>query len=224
MSSPSTKRDQRRETRKAQMQRQQEERRRERERAHRNQMVRRYGVIGGGILVVIILALVIAHFVAAASPSTGLHAADGSPVDNITCVPSEGQAQHFHDQLYIFVNGQQVAVPQDVGIVLSQGCLYSLHTHDSSGIIHIESDSPNQTYYLGNFFDIWGQSLTSTNFMGNKIDSSHKFEMLVYDANGTAGIYTGVPAKLPLSSHLTIYLLYNSPDVKTAPFKQWNGL
>jgi hypothetical protein len=153
-----------------------------------------------------------------------LHAADGNPVDNITCVPSEGQVQHFHDQLYIFVNGQQVTVPQYVGIVPSQGCLYSLHTHDTSGIIHIESDSPNQTYYLGNFFDIWGQSLTASNFMGNKVDSSHKLEILVYNAQGTAGTYTGVPGQLPLSPHLTIYLLYNSPDVKTTPFTQWNGL
>jgi hypothetical protein len=204
------------------MQRLQEDRRRERERARRMQLTRRYGIIGGGVLVVLILALVIAHFATAASGSP--QAASGNAVDGITCVPAEGQVQHFHDQLYVFVGGQPVTVPAGVGIVQAQQCLYSLHTHDTSGIMHIESDSATQKYYLGNFFDIWGQPLTSTNFMGNKIDATHKFEVRVYDANGVAGTYTGVPAKLPLSPHLTIFLLYDSPYVHTAPFTAWNGL
>lgn len=215
-------REARRETRQQQFQRQQEERRRARARARRVQLARRYGLIGGALLVVLIVSLVIAH-VATAGPGA-LQPANGSPVDGITCGSMEGEVQHFHDQLYIYVNGQPVTVPASVGIVPSQQCLYSLHTHDATGIVHIESDSPTQTYYLGNFFDIWGQSLTSSTVMGNKVDSTHPFEVLVYKADGTAGTYTGDPAKLPLSAHLTIYLLYDSPDVRPAPFTQWNGL
>jgi hypothetical protein len=43
--------------------------------------------------------------------------------------------------------------------------IYWLHTHDATGIIHVESPDA-RTYTLGNFFDIWGQPLTPTNVAG----------------------------------------------------------
>lgn len=226
MTSPSTKRDQRRETRKEQFAARQEERRQARERARRIQLARRYGTIGGGILIVILIGVLVAHFAfpgTSTAPQT-LQPANGNPVDNIACVPSEGQVQHFHDQMYVYQHGQPVPVPQNIGIVIGRGCLYSLHTHDATGIMHIESDSPTQAYYLGNFFDIWGQTLSTTQFMGNKVDSSNKLVIDVYDESGKLTTYTGDPAKLQLAPHQTIYLLYDSPNVKTAPFTQWNGL
>lgn len=224
MSSPTTKRDQRRDTRKAQFQARQEERRRARERARRIQLTTRYSLIGGGVVVLVLLGLFVAHLATSGTTLVHLQPANGDPVDNIACLPSEGQVEHFHDQLYIYVNGQPVTVPQSVGIVTGQGCLYSLHTHDSTGIVHVESNLANQTFYLGNFFDIWGQGLSPHQIMNNLVDSSHKLTVIVYDANGNKSTYTGDPAKLQLSPHLTIYLMYNTFGVNTAPFTQWNGL
>ena len=40
-------------------------------------------------------------------------------------------------------------------------CFYWMHVHAQDGIIHIESPTP-KTYELGQFFDIWGLPLSST--------------------------------------------------------------
>ncbi len=70
----------------------------------------------------------------------------------------EGAQQHIHPYLRIFVNGQPVPVPAAIGIRSRSGaaaCLEPVHTHDASGIIHIESHSQTQTYTLADFFTIW---------------------------------------------------------------------
>ena len=45
---------------------------------------------------------------------------------------------HIHAHLDIFINGNPYAVPSEIGIIPNQ-CIYWMHTHDDSGIIHIES-------------------------------------------------------------------------------------
>lgn len=232
MSSPPTKRDQRRESRRAQFQQRQEERRRERERARRAQLTQRIAIVAVTVLVIGLLVWgVVAHFATASSPAkpgpthpatgTLTHAATGQVVDGISCMTSEGSTQHYHAKLFVYVNGQIQQVPTDIGIPNGQ-CLYALHTHDTSGIIHIESPD-NSSYVLGNLFDIWGQPLSTTDFMGHQVGGANKLVVDVYDANGKMTVYTGNPLDLKLQAHETIYLLYNSPNVKTAPFTQWNG-
>jgi hypothetical protein len=95
----------------------------------------------------------------------------GQPIDGIPCKPGEQLTYHGHVALRIVVNGQAQTVPAAIGIVnpgrvrlgsISGGdCLYWLHTHDSTGTIHVEAPTP-RPFILGTFFDIWGQPLTST--------------------------------------------------------------
>src|SRR4051794_8185004 len=67
---------------------------------------------------------------------------------------------HFHAHLDIIVNGQPVTVPANIGIAANSG-ISSLHTHDPTGIIHIES--PTQaTFTLGQFFTEWKIRLSGT--------------------------------------------------------------
>jgi hypothetical protein len=40
-------------------------------------------------------------------------------------------------------------------------CYYWLHTHDASGIIHVESPA-QRVFTLGQLFDVWGQPLART--------------------------------------------------------------
>ncbi len=87
----------------------------------------------------------------------------GSPVDGLTCAPNMSELYHVHAHLAIFKDGKWLALPKNVGI-LSQ-CNYEMHTHDQTGIIHIEAPA-FKTFTLGQFFDIWGQPLTSTNVAG----------------------------------------------------------
>ena len=90
----------------------------------------------------------------------------GDPVDGIQCLGMEAGALHIHAHLALFVNGKQYQIPKLLGgtPTASGGCLYWIHTHDASGIIHIEAPQVvapegNGFYTLGDLFDIWGQPL-----------------------------------------------------------------
>jgi sulfur carrier protein ThiS len=84
---------------------------------------------------------------------------------------------HIHPQLSLLVNGTSVTVPAQIGIVpslwkghsldkfgmqsmaeMNMSAMAPLHTHDNSGIIHVES-TVNRNYTLGEFLNIWGLNL-----------------------------------------------------------------
>jgi len=95
----------------------------------------------------------------------------GQQVAGLNCLKQLAEPFHHHVQLSIFVNGQQLAVPFGVGMyqpgggksgyIYHQTCLYFVHTHDRTGVIHIESKI-DQPYTLGTFFKLWGEPLSST--------------------------------------------------------------
>ncbi len=224
-----TKRDQRRATRQEQYQQRQLERQRQRQREIRRQRLTRGGLIGGGILIVIILAFFIAQAVihGGASTSSGpvtLNAkpATGQPVDGLTCLPEQGGQMHIHQYLELYINGQRVNANPGIGIVDSANCLYPLHVHDKeTNIIHVESNTVG-TFTLGQFFDIWGVKLSGAQVGQYKVDSSHKLVVEVIDQSGKMTVYTGDPYNLPLQEKATIYVLYNSPNVKPTPY-DWSS-
>lgn len=100
---------------------------------------------------------------------------NGQPVDGIEGSSHEMLKSHIHAHLSLFYQGEQIAVPAAIGIVgpfhVQDGFVgdgqgfYWLHTHDATGIIHIESPD-DRPYTLGNFFDIWGQPLSRKNVAG----------------------------------------------------------
>lgn len=95
---------------------------------------------------------------------------------------------HIHPKLSIKVDGTNVTLPKDIGISLSLWKDHSLdnygmpgmaplHTHDESGIIHVES-TVDRDYTLGQFLSIWGEGL---NLDGNSNDKILK--MTVNDSH-----------------------------------------
>ena len=86
----------------------------------------------------------------------------GQPVDGVNCDVGEQLVYHVHAHLYILVDGKPQKVSEQIGIPAKfPPCFYWLHTHDTSGVIHIESPT-QRTYKLGQFFDIWGMPLNRT--------------------------------------------------------------
>ena len=67
--------------------------------------------------------------------------------------------------LRVYVNGHQTPVPANLGIDPNGQFLAPLHTHDTSGIIHMEADQP-YPFTLGQFFTIWGVKFTPTQLGG----------------------------------------------------------
>jgi hypothetical protein len=72
----------------------------------------------------------------------------------------EGAAMHIHQHLDLYVGGRHVTVPAAIGIDFQQQFITEVHTHDTSGVIHVESPTV-RPFTLGQFFGEWGVKLTS---------------------------------------------------------------
>lgn len=224
-----TNRDRRRESRRNAYLQRQEAARKARQQQIRNQQIRQWAIIGAGAIVVLLVLTLIIHAVTSNSSSTGSsgqtsywqNPASGQDVDGIKCQTSEQLAYHIHAYLKVYIDGSQVQVPAGIGI--PGQCIYWLHVHtNENNFIHIESPT-NTNYTLKQFFDIGGETLSASNFMGNPVDSSHQLVGEVYDANGKlAQTVNGADAgNIKLTNKETIVLLYNSPNVKPTPNTDW---
>lgn len=71
---------------------------------------------------------------------------------------SEGSVTHTHQHLDIFIEGKSVPVPAEIGVSNEAGFISPLHTHNSDGIIHVESPVV-ATFTLGQFLNVWGVRL-----------------------------------------------------------------
>lgn len=132
----------------------------------------------------------------------------GQIVDGIGCGTQEYATLHVHTHLAIFNDGKQIQVPQYIGFApsLAGGCLYWIHTHDGSGIIHLESPelAPPQggPYTLGMLFDIWGQPL-------QREDVAGMVGPVTAYVNGSK--YDGDLSAIPLGAHQQIVLVIGKP-------------
>lgn len=162
---------------------------------------------------------------------TGGH---GNPVDKIPCSPTEYlNDYHVHMYLGIVDHGRQVAVPDAIGMnspgpeqngyISTAGCYYYIHTHDASGMIHVESPNslpPSATVYsLQNVLDVWGMKYTNTSF------GKFKGELRVFVGNPpslgavTVSHYTqfkkaGKLGTIPVKSHEVIWIEIGKPVTK----------
>jgi hypothetical protein len=153
--------------------------------------------------------------------------AGGEPVVGIEAGSMEQLVFHIHAHLAIYVNGQQKLVPYGIGIVppyrlqksdsgpfVGGGSkFYWLHTHDETGIIHIESPQ-KRTFTLGDLFDLWHQPLGPTQ-VG---PATGQVVALVNNHP-----VSGDPRAIPLDAHDVIQLNVGNPE----PFHAYtfpNGL
>ncbi|KKR33154.1 MAG: hypothetical protein UT63_C0023G0017 [Candidatus Gottesmanbacteria bacterium GW2011_GWC2_39_8] len=73
----------------------------------------------------------------------------------LPALSSEGNVLHTHQHLDLIISGKNEKVPEEIGVGENDSFISAIHTHDDSGIIHIESND-KRNYTLGQFFDIWG--------------------------------------------------------------------
>jgi len=120
----------------------------------------------------------------------------------------EGSALHIHEHLDVYVDGRKVTVPALVGIDEQAGFLTELHTHDTRGILHVESPVV-KSFRLGQFFCEWGVKLTARCLGRYRGPVS-------WWVNGVRG--RGDPAQLVLQPHQEIVIAAGAPptNVPTA--------
>jgi hypothetical protein len=69
--------------------------------------------------------------------------------------PGGSEVFHHHALLHIYVNGLLVPLAANIGLEPAKHLESSLHTHDHTGIIHMEAAHPFD-FTLGDFFAVWG--------------------------------------------------------------------
>jgi hypothetical protein len=138
-------------------------------------------------------------------------------IDGIPCQNSEQLNYHVHAHLTIYVNGQNFPLPTNLGIASDQSCFYWLHTHDSSGVIHIEAPS-ERTFTLNTFFQEWSARFPQMTYP-TELDSTAGWVVYV---DGKS--YTGDFHSITLVAHKLITLAYNSPGIKPDTTYAWQGL
>lgn len=178
------------------------------------------------------------------SAPNGSSAVDGMSCKNITegtSYPSNAFSQHAF--VGIFNNGSWEALPQAIGMVApvaptagnpshpsntyeveNNQCEYNVHTHDYSGLVHIEDESAVQsntfmpTYAtLQSLFDVWGAQLGATGITAGASALSGPVSIYVgtptaKDSSGndvvnSYKLFTGAANTLQFSKHMAVWLV-----------------
>lgn len=116
----------------------------------------------------------------------------------------EGQVVHIHQHLDLYADGVRVTVPAQLGIDANGGFISDLHTHDTSGIMHVESPT-QRTFTLGQFFAVWGVPLSASCIGGLCKTGGKQLRIWVNGAPVTAD-----PTRIVLDEHQEIVLAYGT--------------
>lgn len=186
----------------------------------RRRLIRRIGIPSGVAVAAAVIAIIAASGGGGTSPVAGAGVSAGLEVSSAPWAPEyrglatrlqalnlptqNDGAYHVHAALRVYVNGEQVPVPADIGAEPEARFLPSLHTHDASGLIHIES-SEEYPFTLGQFFTIWGVKLTSTQLGGYRVGAG---SLLAAYVNGKP---EQNPAGYAMKPHDNIVLAYGKP-------------
>jgi hypothetical protein len=155
------------------------------------------------------LALVFVGRPSAPSPNApwGSNAAglrDRLSVLGLPALAEQGTALHIHQHLDLYLNGKQVAVPANVGIGPGQTFFSPLHTHDRTGILHVESTTKT-VYTLRQFFGVWGVRLSAECIGDYCARGGRTLEAFVDGKRVTVD-----PARIPLRRHDEIVLAFGT--------------
>jgi hypothetical protein len=134
----------------------------------------------------------------------------------LSALSAEGVKIHIHQHLDIFVNGKKENVPAQIGIYDGQ-FLTELHTHDTTGVMHVESDKRSK-FSLGEFFGIWGVRLTKT-CIGGYCKPKTPWKLYI---NGAP--YSGDPSSVVLIKHQEFAFVIGKAPKKIPTSYQFGGL
>jgi hypothetical protein len=133
---------------------------------------------------------------------------------SIQCSPVESLATHYHVALLIHSRGSVDVLPPYTGI--KSNCLYWLHVHDDSGIVHVEAPAAykDHSFVLGEVFAV-AKLPFDAHHLGSDSYSSRALTVYV---NGVK--WSGKPGDVPLANLETIDVVAPGESYDYEPF-QW---
>jgi hypothetical protein len=130
-----------------------------------------------------------------------------------------GMAEHYHAHLDIIVNGEAVPVPANLGIDPATGGMAALHTHTADGLVHVEADTQDEAFTLGQLFTAWDVKLTAEQI--GSMTTTDGNELKVY-VNGEE--QSGNPAMLRLADQQQITIVFGDQQVDIPDTYDFNGV
>jgi hypothetical protein len=144
--------------------------------------------------------------------------------DGLSCHPSGEATYGVH--IEIFANQQTVVIPAGIGVappwkgqgtyVTGGRCVYAAHTYEPTGLVEVDSHRP---LTLGQFFDLWGQPLTTTQLAGFTATGGGQVTAFV---NGRP--WANDPRLIGLYRHAEIVLELGGPISPHGAYRFPNGL
>ena len=155
----------------------------------------------------------------------------GQLIQGLPCTKLAKSSPSFgYVHLNLMVDGQQVAIPDNIGLVSQgnpgiadaasreTGCSYPMLTSDTSGKIRIQTGNPTP-YTLGQFFALWGQPLTPANVAGY----AGKPVKVFIKEGAALTEYSGALETLSLAPNREITIQIGSAPAQIPNF-EWNNL
>lgn len=134
---------------------------------------------------------------------------NGQAVEGVVCLTNINY--HIHALVSIYKDGVRQGLPGNIG---RSGCTYELHTHDVTGIVHIEANAPKK-FTLGQFFALWRQPLLASGTAG--LPGPIRYYIIDREVLTP---YTGNPADVELTAHREIVIVSGTPPA-TLPRYRW---
>jgi hypothetical protein len=198
------------------------------------------------------------HAGGTAGAPNGSSAVDGMSCSAVTEGTSYPQTQFSqHAFVGIYNNGTWEALPQAIGMVNpvaptsgtpahpndtyaveNNQCEYNMHTHDYSGLVHVEDETIAQSNTtmpsyatLQALFDLWGAQLGATGIIAGA--NSLSGPVTIYSGTpsekNSAGndqvtsysLFTGAASSLQFSKHMAVWIVVGTPPAAGLPQVQF---
>jgi hypothetical protein len=121
---------------------------------------------------------------------------------------------HIHAMLSIYKDDVRLALPSNIG--RNSACDYGMHTHNGTGVVHIETAVPT-IYTLGQFFAEWGQALSASSVAG--LPGKPTYYII---ENQKITPFTGDPATIALNAHREVLIVTGKAPTEVPNF-EWNS-
>ena len=126
----------------------------------------------GTITLVVFSVIILLSFINSPSVKTNRELA-------LTCTTDMATQFHIHPHLEIIINGVKQEIPANIGV--TPKCMNSLHTHDNTGVLHVESPE-QRDFTLADFFAVWDKTFSKDQIFDHKIEDTHIIKETI---NGT---------------------------------------
>lgn len=130
----------------------------------------------------------------------------------LTPTQEAASVNHYHVHIQMTVDGHDVPIPAQIGLDAATGTFSEVHTHDDTGVVHIESGNTAFRATLSDVFDMWGVYF-SPKCIGGYCGGVQMW------VNGKPSTAFG---DLVLQSHMAITLLEGTAPKGFKPAKSYN--